>query len=388
MKTKLKYLLWSSILLCSSAFADHYTWKDRLSYSGYASQYYLQSNGASYFDGDGGTFSFREAGINAAYDFSKYLTAYGHVGVLRDKLIFDYAFLSISNGDLDTEYGINIGKVKRDLSLANNTRRNSTARRTIILPPSTYFGSADDLTMSVLGVSTYVKQRLGDFTIRGEFATGKHHITDDESIYNRVVLLQTDGPYDLDITKLISTIGITAEYKNMLKFHFATTLSPVEFKFDEHPAPFQENITDQGIMYYGVEYRNNKLFLRAEGTYAKRKVKYTNPLFPGRYRNSKYYGQYIMASYDLTPKWQLVTYYDWYDTKIKFDPAIVPDVSTEGSDIMVGVKYNITDKLSVRGEYHKLDGSLPLLDQINDNDLSPGLKDKWDVFVIGINYRF
>ncbi|MDE2366129.1 MAG: hypothetical protein KGM95_04265, partial [Betaproteobacteria bacterium] len=147
---------------------------------GFVGQSWLKSSGNDNVFGksssDGGSFDFRELGLNASMrplpklQFSAQMISRtagkGSPGNARfDYGFLDYTYFSGEAGQL----GIRLGRMKNPLGFYNDTRDVPFTRPTILLPQSIYFERTRKLAIAADGAHLYGEYRsdIGDISFQG-----------------------------------------------------------------------------------------------------------------------------------------------------------------------------------------------------------------------------
>ena len=158
---------------------------DELRIKGFLSQGYLESSHYNYLaDSEDGDFAFSELAINASWTPLDRTTINGQVFAFElgpygnYEPILDYLFLDYSPRK---EFGIRLGRIKRELGIYNHIQDIDLSRTAILLPMGMYDQRYRDSTAALDGLSTYGTLKL---------AQG-HSI--DYNIYGGIYSLENDG---------------------------------------------------------------------------------------------------------------------------------------------------------------------------------------------------
>lgn len=155
-------------LLTSTACAADSESNDKVKFNGFASQGYIYSPETPYA-GDAsldGSFDFREAGINASWEYSEQTRFSGQLlsrtaseasdgSIKLDYLLMDHVFYE----GLDSTMGVRLGRVKNDVGIYNSSRDIPAARPGLMVPESIYFDSFRDVYLTVDGLNLYGNQQ-------------------------------------------------------------------------------------------------------------------------------------------------------------------------------------------------------------------------------------
>lgn len=129
------------------------------------------------------------------------------------------------------------------------------------------------------------------------------------------------------------------------------------------------------------------------GEYARRYFDFENfgPALP----DTDFVGEsyYVQATYRFTPRWEAVLRYDVLfgdvddrDGREFAAQTGLPRHRRFAKDLTVGLRWNITPTIMLRGEFHHVDGTgwLPFVDNPNITET----KRHWDLLAVLISFRF
>ena len=326
----------------------------------------------------------------------------GSPGNIRlDYGFIDYAYFTGEASKL----GIRLGRMKTPLGLYNDTRDVAFTRPSILLPQSIYFDRTRKLALAADGVHLYGEYRsdLGDISFqagvvrplvrgaetevallgeRGAALPG--HFTPDGLFTSRVM-------YELD--------------EGRIRLAFSASQLNMDYSPEYSPQPGNPKSGDFGAgsvrftpLIFSAQYNAERWSLTSE--YAIRHLEFknfTNPSIPSsafldtlNYTGESYYFQGV---YRFTPAWEAfarydVLYADRDDRSGKKWETVTkqPAHSRFAKDFTVGLRWNITPQLMIRGEYHRVNGTGWL--SALDNPGYQGAVQHWDLFSILGSYRF
>jgi len=369
---------------------------ENLSYTGYFSQYYLYTDHNNFHKSRDDRFNFREYGIHATLRLHNSAFLAGQVSAYSDDLNIEYLFLDLNRGDLDKTYGIRLGKNKRIFGLYGATRINSVMRRTVFLPQTLYFDSADSFSSAGLGAMIYYENYFSDNTFAVEADCGYPHMSKRQKkwIFSQLIagqeLPDTD---DYDDSNPMCSISSRLNVGNNLRFNLNYVPWPMlkwGYKANNNPQVPEFDLKEDSL-FFGVEYIWDKFTFASEITTGNIEVDFKPEGVPDP--DVFVWGYYFQVGYDITPKLEAFTHFGEFEIESTTDSFTTGNVKTSNTettslrDIAVGLRYHINDHWSVRAEYHHFDGIINLFLFGNDNDI-PTTKEEWNLYTIGVNFRF
>ncbi|MDD1611765.1 MAG: hypothetical protein LUQ57_01345 [Methylococcaceae bacterium] len=341
---------------------------------------------------DGISLGITEIGLNASYQPINRLSfaiqgLYRRAGDIDPGSVrVDYGLVDLTLWEHDSgRIGIRAGRTKIPFGLYNETRDVAFTHPTILLPQGIYFERSRSLLTSADGGSFYLEQRTdyGDFVFKFNYAAP---LGDNEEI--RSTLL---GPAALGEFSAQPAIATQLSYEiNGGKYVFA--ISHMDLRLDYHPQPgdwFQDGSSHIRPLMFSAQYNGEKFTLTGEYDY--------------RWNTSKGYGAipdknfvteswYVQGSYQFLPKWQVTLRYDTIDADVDnrrgegLDRFGLPNHIAFAQDWMLGVRWDITDRWMLRGEYHRVHGTM-WLPQADNPDRLQTTQD-WDLFGLQMSFRF
>lgn len=390
----------TTILWCSSAQASGLSDKlpESLQIHGFASQGFIVTSDNNFFGDseDGGSFDFRELGLNASLrplpnlqlsaQILSRTAGEGNGGDIRlDYGFADYSFVTNETNSL----GVRLGRIKNPLGLYNDTRDVPFTRPTILLPESIYFDRTRNLALAADGTQFYGEHRsdIGGFLFQLGAVYPK---TDDRE--TELAFLGGDrlGKLNADL----SYIGRIMYERDGGRFRLGLSGAQVNIGYDPaapFPADFRAGSIRFSPLIFSVQYNTERWSLTSE--YALRHFEFKD--FGISALNLDFYGEsyYLQGTYRFNPKWEAVLRYDvLYTDKADRDGSNFasatgrPAHNRFAKDWTVGLRWNITPSIMLRGEYHRVNGTawLPLLDNPNPSESTQ----HWDLFAMLVSYRF
>jgi hypothetical protein len=368
---------------------------------GFASQSWLISSDKNNFFGksssDGGSFDFREFGLNASMrpvsrlQFSAQMISRtagkGSPGNIRlDYGFMDYTYFSGEASQL----GIRLGRMKTPLGFYNDTRDVPFTRPSILLPQSIYFDRTRKLAIAADGMHLYGEYRsdFGDISFQGGVV--RPLVRGDEAeaaVFGR----QFPG----HLSPNISYTGRVNYDLDGGRVRFAVSASHLNMSYVPGAAdPVHAGTILFTPVIFSAQYNAERWSLTTE--YALRHLEYDNFV---AFKDMNIWGEsyYFQGAYRFTPDWEGFVRYDVYLAD-KSDPHGTKWVAEQpvqragqgfsrfAKDITVGIRWNVTPEFMLRAEYHNVNGTgwLSTLDNPNRGDLSQ----RWDLFTILGSYRF
>ena len=371
---------------------------DNLQLHGFISQGYVITSDNKFCgdSDDNGSFDFREIGLNASYrpvpslQFSAQALS-RFAGESDDGSIrLDYGFIDYSVMDKASyQWGFRLGRVKTPFGLYNETRDVAVTRPSIFLPQSIYFDRTREVALSGDGLYLYGEYRtdLGNLFLK--LGGGKPRVKDREvedsllgsnlpgnldgdTSYNAQLLYEKDG----GLIRLALTWG-------QLNMDYDSSARP-PFDIDSGSIKFEPYVFSAQI---------NKERWSLTGEYALRRLKYYGFSYPGIInRVIKGESYYIQGTYDFFEDWQGFVRYDiLYSNKKdrngkKSERPGHPSHSLFAKDLTFGLRWDITECLMLRGEYHYVNGTAWLTSE--DNTDRSKTERYWNMFSILIAYYF
>ena len=348
-----------------------------------------------------GSFDFREIGINASYrpltnlQFSGQLLSRQTGEDSKGGIRIDYGFVDYTAISTESkELGVRLGRTKNPFGFYNDTRDVPFTRPSILLPQSIYFDRTRNLALASDGVQLYGESRSDWGDIALQFVTGFPQVSDNST---EAAILRKNQPGEL--TTELSYIGRLIYERNGGRLRLALSGGQVKVGYD--PATKSElGAGSFGFipLIFSAQYNAERWSITSE--YALRHIElngFDNPPYvPTGRVDQSFTGEsvYLQGIYRFSPAWEAVLRYDvlFMDRKDrdgsefnKKNPRF-PAHSRFSKDLTVGLRWNITPSIMLRGEYHRINGTGWLSSLDNPN---PAITDQhWNLFAAQISYRF
>ena len=346
--------------------------------------------------GKEGSFAFRELGVNASHrpltnlQFSMQLISRQAGEDSKGGIRIDYGFLDYTVFTSEAkEFGVRIGRTKNPFTFYNDTRDVPFTRPSIILPQSIYFDRVRNFGLASDGMQLYGESRSEWGDITAQFSTVFPQVGDTST---EVGVLGGKSPGDLK-TRL-SYIGRIMYERDGGRLRLA--VSGAHFNIGYDPAPADSLSTGSfrfSPLFFSVQYNAERWSFTSE--YAIRHIEREN-FFNDNVPDFNITGEsyYFQGIYRFNPSWEAVLRYDVYyaDRKDrhgnKFERDFHrPDHSRFAKDLTVGLRWNITPSIMLRGEYHLVNGTGWLSTLDNPKNENP-TDQHWNLFAVQASYRF
>ncbi len=384
---------------------------------GFVSQGYMRSSDNNYLaDSDEGSFDFSEVGINLRTDLSDSLSV-GIQFVGRDlgetgnnEVRIDWAY-----GDYNVAewFGVRAGRVKIPVGMYGEERDVDAVRIPILLPQGFYPEPFRDITQAINGISFYGNVPLAGLgALDYNFYVGGMDFDHDDNGLRRVQ--ESFRPVEITDMDVDSVLGGSLTWETPidgLKLN-ATYLQLNDFSsvgqslIPGPPTTTYSNNSRFTITTYGAEYVWNKLTLAGEyqiqrGSNYSRTVTTVPFLSVSESRRPNHQmSYYLMATYQLTEKVALGTYYSMYflDKKdrdgdnfssIPAPAGPLPRFLGQQRDVAVFTKLDLTPQWSLKAEYHWMKGAAMLLSTENTNEAGVlQLEEDWQMLLLKMTFTF
>lgn len=366
---------------------------ENLQFHGFASQGYSLTSENNFFghSQNDGSFDYTEIGANASWLPFNHLQLSGQLLFRRagetdpgeiklDYGLLDYTVLSTESDQL----GMRLGRVKNPVGFYNETRDVAFTRPSILLPQSIYPDNLRSESLSSDSLFIYGEHRAdyGDFFLQA--GMGYPQAVDRE-LEGEIFGQRVPGTFDSDISYISRLLY---EWNGgQLKIGFNLYQANWYYHSNINSTfPFPSDSLKITPWIFSLQYNAERWSLTSE--YSLRKVH-----FYGITETAENY--YFQGSYRFTNNWEALLRYDVvFDNKKdkngkKFaatDPLHRPPYSRFAKDWTLGLNWNATSQLSLRAEYHRVEGTswLPPLDNPDSDDTSRN----WDLLLLLASYRF
>lgn len=367
----------------------------RIQVAGFVSQGWLKSSGNNYpFEAKDGTFDFREYAINASTTFGTHLRvgaqvygqSLGNYG--EDQPILDWA---VADYNFRPEFGVRAGRIKFPKGLYGEALDLDSIRPFIFLPTNVYNPILRDFYASFDGAMLYgtvgvgragsvdYKLFYGDIALDTDMGVADFWNSASFFAAPGVKQLGVDNVRGASLDWLTPTPGLKfhasySELKNILgRGQFA--LMPVL------PVSLAVDISFTTV---GVEY------VQGDWTFAAEWHRQTGPvhiLAAPVVDNHSHYGNdnyYFSVARRIAGKWEIGGYYS--HSGDRFPGATAPSADKHLNDIVLSVRYDVNEHLTVKVEGHSIDGRYNLLDTTKNPNPAP--KDSMSYVAVKTTYSF
>ncbi|MFQ5596660.1 MAG: hypothetical protein ACE5GK_01280 [Nitrospiria bacterium] len=369
-------------------------WSDSLQFHGFASQGFIDTTDNNFFGkSENGSFDFTELGINASIRpvpdllFSAQILSRragkGDRGNIRlDYGLVDFSILSNGMGSL----GIRIGKIKNPFGFYNETRDVAFTRPSIFLPQSIYFVRTRNPALSSDSLIAYGERQMASGNLFFQVGLGYPNVDGIET--ERAVLL-SDRLGRLD--DQLSYIGSILFEQNEGEVRLGLSSAVVNINYKPGTGdPLRAGSIRFRPLIFSAQYHAESWSITSE--YALRFFKKKDLVaIPDSEQTGKSF--YLQGTYRILKRLEGVIRYDLLyqdrDDKNgnKFTSQTgLPNHLVFAKDWTFGLRWDITNSLMSRIEYHHVDGTawLPLL----DNPDPSSIKQDWNMFAFLLSYRF
>jgi len=379
---------------------------------GFLSQGYLHSSDNDFLvDSQSGSLDFNDMGLNAnwiAADDVRFGAQiyYRHLGdYSEDKIVLDWAVADYQPFDW---FGLRLGKVKMPLGLYNESRDSDFLLPMVFLPQSIYDESRRDTYLAYWGGEVYGNLPTGSAgDLDYQFFIGETDFPENSILekstenslrgliarnnYNKV---HNPGKYNPDLpSSLTSTERESDElYGGALVFNSATSglrlgLSLLTSRNSVYANGASVPIIESEVrskFVVSLEYSWPDLVFVSEYGETDRRTKNAGVVTMDGPSQS----WYVMLNYSPLEKWTFSALYDEFyrlkDDKNGSSRPQVPDYMGWRKDIGVAVRYDISDALTFKAEYHNIDGGAMQMMVVNPD----GVDRYWNYFAAKLSYSF
>lgn len=413
-----KLLFLSAIFVVSDflgSFGSNRLWGQNLNVAGFVSHGYLDSSHYNYLaDTDDGTMNFAEMGVNVAWTvrertiingqlFAFELGPYGNFDPLIDYLFLDYNF--------DKEFGIRIGRIKRELGVYTHIQDIDVARTSILLPIGIYDQRYRDFSASLDGVSFYGSVGLvGGISVDYNVWGGLVDLQNDGGIAGYTLTLLSRIADDGRIEAVDSKYNLGSQvwlYPNIegLRFGFGVSeilnieaeASAVVPSTSENPfligLPFNLDIDEINLRttHFSAEYYIGQWNFVGEYVRSRTDSTIITQIgsFPGSVSSSISKGDawYASVSRRLGQFEVGLTYTEYYEHSDNRDGRNMPvPHQAYNKDAQFSVRYDVSDYWSVKAEVHEIKGTNRLFNEFNQNPLLD--EEDWSIFALKSTFTF
>jgi len=386
---------------------------DGLALHGFVSQgAFLTTNNNFLPNSKNVTFELNEVG----FTLSKQLTPKLRVGfqfLSRDwgdlgnnDVVLDWGFADYRFADA---FGIRAGKVKLPFGLYNESRDVDQARPMILLPQSIYDDTKRDIFVGYEGVGVYGSLRLGKGgSLDYSAGTGANRFRSDAMYFRyftnlwNLMMLQRKLPSrtitGLDMTTKSFFTGQVMWNTPLEGLRVGATLVDFKGRMNQVNGPAEVGTwTHKGWYTLSGEFVWRDLTLASEYSQTETDIAlFGLPLMKDKVQQ----GFYVLGSYQLSGRMAVSALYDVYyvdkDDKegTNYLRNGMPDHMAWRKDFGAGLRYDVNRNLTLKAEWHAIDGTALFLSVYNSPyDPVSGmgkttLEPKWNLFGLKASYSF
>ncbi|MGJ0485617.1 MAG: hypothetical protein ACR65R_13975 [Methylomicrobium sp.] len=384
--------LWALLSLPQAATAT--ALPDEIQVHGFLAQSLFHTSDNNLFgqSDDGISLGITEIGLNASYQAHERLSfaiqgLYRRAGDIdRGSVRVDYGLADLTLWEHEAgRIGIRGGRTKIPFGLYNETRDVAFTHPTILLPQGIYFDRSRSLLTSADGGSFYLEHHTdyGDFNFKFNYASP---LGNNQEIRSTLLGPAAQGEFSAE-----PAIATQLSYEiNGGEYIFA--ISHMDLKLDYDPQPGERLKAGRSHirpLMFSAQYNGEKFTLTGEYDYRWNTSKGYGAL-PDK--NSATESWYIEGSYRFLPKWQVTLRYDtiYADVNNRHGEGLnrlgLPSHIAFAQDWMFGLRWDINKSWMVRGEYHRVHGTM-WLPQADNRDPLQTAPD-WDLFGVQMSFRF
>jgi len=337
---------------------------------------------------------FREIGVNASLRPTSDVQL--SVGLLSHKAgRTDNGNVRLDYGQIDWTVssseqgrsGIRLGRVKNAYGLYNKTRDVAFTRPSILLPQSIYFERTRNLTVAADGAELYLDRYGEAGSLFVTFALGYPQVGSEAS---KVAMIGSNRRGNLE-SKLMPIFQAIYEGDGG-KYRLGFTNVHIDASYNPGVGDFlqagRQNFTAN---IFSAQYNAERWSLTGEYSLRSISSQGFGSSFPDAAFNAPSY--YVQGSYQLAPKWGAILRYDvmYADSKDRDGKEFAaatsrPSFTRFSKDWTAGMRFDVTPKIMLRAEYHRVDGTgyLP----VQDNPNPSSLERRWNMFMLLASFRF
>jgi len=360
---------------------------------GFASQSYLHTTGNNFFghSTNMGSLDFTEMGINGSWRPLTNLqtsmqVVYRRAGKTDNQdLRIDFGFLDYSFlSDAEHLAGVRLGRVVNPYGLYNDTRDMPFTRPSILLPESIYIDLNRNFALSGDGIQLYGEHRsaFGDFFLQ---INGVYTRTEDPTLKNFFTSAMGSGELEGEP----SWVGRLMYEWDGGKVRLGVTSAKANARFNPDAAEFKSSSLSFEPILFSAQYNAEKWSLTGE--YARRELNVSK--FGPAAADLGMIGEsyYVQGTYRFTSNWEGFLRYDAYypdrsDRNGKKLAAAIGQPAYNGyaKDFTVGLRWDVSPSVMLRGEYHYIEGTAWTSELENTGNTAK----YWDLFGLSVSFRF
>ncbi len=366
--------------------------------TGYASVTGIKTNYNSYIPGTDnryGTATNSEFGVNASYDVTNHVGVY--MGLYYNRAqdpdsIFDYGFVDFSTSlyDLESAFGVRLGKVKNTYGFFNDSRVNPKTRPQIILPQSVYFDAFNKFASRSTGAQFYFNDTLKcGWQLELTAGVSQTRLTSTQSTEIKEVYYVVPN-----LPSSFSSVSPSYYAQIQLstsRWQFQYDYSPLKWKYTNDlpfPMPYADHQLNMNSHQFGVRYHGDDWTATSEAFYTRATFDRQGPgLMPA---TSEVLGYYVMGEYDFTAALQGYTSFSRFKpleagAKAGLKQIGLDPLNAEYKDFTVGAAYKFNKSWMLKGESHFVKGYIVLNDAFTPEG---DKKSPWQMHAISLIYQW
>ncbi len=372
---------------------------DTFQLQGFANQAFISTSDNDVFGNSdkGGSFGFTEVGLNASMrplprlqlSAQGLYRRAGKGSSANPRLDFAFADYRLYSHETN-QFGMRVGRLKNPFGFYNETRDVAFTRPSILLPQSIYFDRTRNLGLSSDAIHLYAdssQSNLGSFSVI--FGIG-NPIVDDRDTEAAIVGLGRTG----NLTSNVSYIGRGIYETNDGRIRLAVSGSST--KVDYKPGGIDDLLGSGSVRFspilFSAQYNTERWSLTSEYALRFFTIKDFNP---SEFSNRDFVGEsfYFQGEYRFNQKWEALLRYDvlFADRSDRKGKRLarstgLPAHTQFAKDLTVGLRWNVTPKIMIRAEYHRINGT-GWLSRLDNPDILDTSKN-WNLFAAQLSYRF
>lgn len=384
-------------LVCHGSAAAQTDWTRDAQIHGFLSQGFVDTTSNNFYgSSEGGSFDFRELGLNLSYKPTPSVLLSGQLLSRRagemydgsptvDFALVDWTFAS----DTDSSWGLMLGRIKNPLGLYNDTRDVAFTRPGIFLPQQVYFDRVRNLLHSSDGMRVYARRYTdyGTWDINAGIGQGML----DENVEFAFLNRDFGGELESDGLSYVGRIGFETP-DGVWRLALSGARVDLDFRRDAGD-PIGDG--DISIRYWiaSAQYNAERWSLTAE--YMEEPFEYAGFGTPIDDAGSTVQGYYLQGTYLLRNDLELLLRYgegfnDKDDRDGRDSAALyggqVPAHRFFHKDWTVGLRWDVTPDFMLRAEYQWNSGTWSLSPRENTDPRDTAKN--WEMFSLLGAYRF
>jgi hypothetical protein len=360
---------------------------------GFLTQAYVKTTENSFFgDSQDGSWEFRELGINSSYRFTPGTLASiqllsRNAGEMYDgSLDLDYAQLdtTLYMADLN-RIGVVLGRYKNPFGLYNDTRDVAATRPGIFMPQAIYWDRVRNMVLSNDGLQLFGDIQVENHRFSLRLIGGQTPI--DDNVEKSYLNPSLDPELDQD--------GLTVGGRLLYEWdggRFNLAYSSAKLRLDAETNRLPDGTIDIDYRVLSAQYNSGGWSLTLE--YMQEPLNYTG--FGGLMEagDTTLDGYYLQGTYRLQDDLELFARYEesHYDKEDKRGEKSRQRLGLDAHNFYsrvstLGLLWEVTDGLIVRGEFSQVDGTI-FLSNLENNPAPNQRARNWNLFSLLVSYSF